>query len=547
MVIDWGLAVDLREGPADVRITRATVMGEIVGTPAYMPLEQASGGAVDERADVYAIGAVLYNLFAGVAPYAGSSSLEVAAAVIDAPPPPLASRAPEVPADLLAIVDKAMARLPADRYVTAGELAADLKRFSAGQLVGAHHYSLSQLLARWMRKHRTALAVAAVAFVALSVIGVVSVREIVVKKHLAEHRRATAQGLVAFMLGELEQKLEPIGKLDLLYTVANKARDYYQNEPGDVTPEDQHQRVLARRILGDVLAAKGHLAEALVEYRASLAIATDRYVAASTNVVAQRDLSASHDNVGDVLANQGDLAAALVEYRASLGIREKLVASDPTNTDAQRSLSLSYDHVGDVLAEQGDVAAALGEYRASLVISEKLAASDPTDANAQRDLSVSYNHVGDALAKRGDIAAALVEYRASVVIRKNLAASDLTSAVVQRDLSFSYDKVGDMLAKQGDTAAALAEYRASLAISEKLAAADPQRVDAQLDLFKDHARVGGALAASGDKAGALVEYRVSFAIIERAAAQHPTSTDLTVMLGEARALVNRASSQSHHR
>ena len=133
VVIDWGLAVDLREAPADVRITRATVMGEVVGTPAYMPLEQASGGAVDERADVYAIGAVLYHLFAGVAPYAArANEFEVIAAVIDGPPVPLAQRAPEVPADLLAIVDKAMARLPEDRYATAGALAADLKRFSAG-------------------------------------------------------------------------------------------------------------------------------------------------------------------------------------------------------------------------------------------------------------------------------------------------------------------------------------------------------------------------------------------------------------------------------
>jgi len=72
--------------------------------------------------------------------------------LVDGPPPPLATVQPGVHADLLAIVAKAMSRSPDDRYPNGKELAEDLKRFQTGQLVGAHEYSRSTLVGRWLRR-----------------------------------------------------------------------------------------------------------------------------------------------------------------------------------------------------------------------------------------------------------------------------------------------------------------------------------------------------------------------------------------------------------
>jgi serine/threonine protein kinase len=159
VVIDWGLAKDLnaRDGD-DVPIERAavgsadaTTLGDVMGTPAYMPPEQARGEVVDERADVYSIGALLYHLLAGVAPYAPTeaatipSPTQVIADVVLRPPVPLEQREPAVPVELCTLVLKAMARDPADRYPTAKELADDLKRYQTGQLVRAHRYSTQRL------------------------------------------------------------------------------------------------------------------------------------------------------------------------------------------------------------------------------------------------------------------------------------------------------------------------------------------------------------------------------------------------------------------
>lgn len=125
-----------------------------------MPPEQARGADVDERADVYALGALLYHALAGHAPYSGETSATIIDRVIAGPPAPIGASKARVSPDLIAIVAKAMAREPGDRYATAAALADDLRRFQTGQLVGAHRYSRSTLLWRWARRNRAALLVA---------------------------------------------------------------------------------------------------------------------------------------------------------------------------------------------------------------------------------------------------------------------------------------------------------------------------------------------------------------------------------------------------
>jgi WD40 repeat protein len=200
IVIDWGLAKDLSmaDDPADAdaspyrRPGDATAVGAIVGTPSFMPPEQARGDEVDERADVYALGALLYFVFAGKAPHEGASSAEVLVRVRERPPTPLAELAPGIPSDLVAIVERAMARDKDGRYPSARELAEDLKRFQAGQMVAAHRYSVTERAARWVRRHK-AIAASTLVFAALAAVGlgVFGVRESRLR-HVAEAERDRA-------------------------------------------------------------------------------------------------------------------------------------------------------------------------------------------------------------------------------------------------------------------------------------------------------------------------------------------------------------------
>ena len=211
VVIDWGLAKDLRAGdddaaptaptpaepaPADPAPDRGlTLAGAVMGTPSYMPPEQAEGRPVDARADVYAIGAILYHLLTGEPPYDAETAMAILVKVLTEPPPPLIERAPGVPRDLAAIVDLAMARDPAARYPSARELADDLRRFLTGKLVAAHHYSRAERLRRWLRRNRAAALVASVAALVLALVGGASLRSVLESE--AEARAAEAQARAA--------------------------------------------------------------------------------------------------------------------------------------------------------------------------------------------------------------------------------------------------------------------------------------------------------------------------------------------------------------
>src|SRR5262249_54052831 len=147
IVVDWGLARDKRNNdlpePSELLASAmgsgaSTISGKVVGTPAYMAPEQAGGEVVDERADVYAMGAVLYELLAGKAPHADETPQAMLDRVIAGPPAPLRQAAPEAPHELVDIVVKAMERVPSARYPNGSALAEDLRRFQTGKLVTAH-------------------------------------------------------------------------------------------------------------------------------------------------------------------------------------------------------------------------------------------------------------------------------------------------------------------------------------------------------------------------------------------------------------------------
>jgi eukaryotic-like serine/threonine-protein kinase len=198
LVIDWGLAAvvadvgDCDDDPAadvdgEPAAPNLTEDGHIIGTPAFMAPEQARGVPLDLRADVYALGAILFNVLAGHPPFAGDSKSTVIDRIQHEGPPPLRSEIFHFPPDLTAIVSKAMAREPEHRYADAGELAEDLRRFLDGQLVRAQEYSLGALAARWLRKHRVVVAVATVLLAGTFLWALVSTQRIV-----AERKRAVA-------------------------------------------------------------------------------------------------------------------------------------------------------------------------------------------------------------------------------------------------------------------------------------------------------------------------------------------------------------------
>ncbi len=167
-LVDFGLAKLLERGPSE------TGTRQIVGTPKYMSPEQAQARREDigPRADVYALGVMLYELLAGRAPYDGASDVEVLRQAVEGKAIPPHHFRPDLPRDLEAICLKAMARDTTERYRTAIDFADDLRRFLDGRPTIARPLHWSGRALRWLKRNDQFFAILVLTFMVLVVIGV---------------------------------------------------------------------------------------------------------------------------------------------------------------------------------------------------------------------------------------------------------------------------------------------------------------------------------------------------------------------------------------
>jgi eukaryotic-like serine/threonine-protein kinase len=150
-IADFGLARHFDSGPA------LTLSGARVGTPSYMAPEQAIGkaGTIGPAADIYALGAVLYEMLTGRPPFRGETVVETERQVIAEEPVPPARLNPKVPHDLETICLKCLHKDPERRYATAAALADDLRRFQRAEPIAARPAGLPERAGKWVRRHPT--------------------------------------------------------------------------------------------------------------------------------------------------------------------------------------------------------------------------------------------------------------------------------------------------------------------------------------------------------------------------------------------------------
>jgi len=222
-VMDWGLARVLeRDDTRDLRLQNpvdhaGTVMtdrmeqagaepnsplvtmdGHVIGTPVYMAPEQAEGRLerIGPQTDVYGMGAILYQLLTGQMPYTRpdvqASPHRILRWVLDGPPQPVHSLNPDIPAELIAICERAMARDSTRRYGTMVELAQDLRAYLENRVVAAYESGPLAELKKWVRRNRGIAATAAVALVLLSTVLWWSFNSIETERDVAKDNEKTA-------------------------------------------------------------------------------------------------------------------------------------------------------------------------------------------------------------------------------------------------------------------------------------------------------------------------------------------------------------------
>jgi serine/threonine-protein kinase len=577
-VLDWGLARLLDQPATDADTAplavatdggaQETQQGEVLGTPAYMAPEQAEGrlDRLGPATDVYGLGAMLYEILTGGAPFMGARTTDVLHQVIhDAPAPPHTVVA-QTPRGLQAVCQKALAKEPARRYDSPRALAEEIERWMADEPVSAWREPVLVRTGRWVRRHRTSVATALAALI-VAVLGLVAVaavqnesrqqlaatnRDLLSANVQLDQARDRAEKRVDLALGAIENFRSAVDDhLDvknrpenqsLRKTLLQAPLAFYQKLRDDLQagadsgPEARTKLADAYYKLATLNREIGSQKDALEAYNEAVTL-LDPLV----SEVPQAKRADLHEKLASALADRGALQmvssgmanAALESLGRARQLHEDQLRDEPKNVDARVSLAKVLSNTAAIESRTGKVDTALATLHKGIEVMEEAQRLDPKHVTAGILLARLHRQVASILnSQKSRQAEALAAAQLALHIAEPLARANPKNQLAQLLLAEVYATLAGVLDSKGEATAALETYRKRLAVVESLVKAYPAVSQYQLNQVWAMRNIASVQGEIGQHTEALETLQKARAIAESLVRDNPTNFDFKSTLAE---------------
>jgi tetratricopeptide (TPR) repeat protein len=436
-ITDFGLAKRLGDESS------RTHTGVVMGTPSYMAPEQAAGKIkeIGPLADVYALGAILYDLLTGRPPFAGTTVLETLLQVQFVEPVAPTRLRPKIPRDLETICLKCLQKEPHQRYASAADLAEDLRRFVAGEPIRARPVGRWERLRKWVRR-RPAVA-ALIGVIALAVVGLPVGLTWHTVRLSAE--RDYAERNLRRALEAVQQMLTEVGEKQLA---------------------DEPRMEEKRRAL---------LAKALHFYQ-------DFLKEKRTDPALRKETALAHQRLGDVLRLLEQYDAAKEAYSQARILLSQLAADYPSEPEYRQELAYGANFLGEIYRLTSRPREARAAYQTALQLQQQLVAEYPTRLGYQQDLARTYYNLAILLREDNHLEDAEKALTEAITLLEDLVAKAPHEPAYLQHLARSYVNLGPVLRATRRPRQARQRYDQARAVLEKLTDQDPDNPDYRHEL-----------------------------------------------------------------
>ncbi|MDX1631880.1 MAG: serine/threonine-protein kinase [Thermoanaerobaculia bacterium] len=455
-----------------------TQQGWVTGTVDYMSPEQARGEPVTPASDVYSLGLVFQELFGESRPESSEPLPSRLERVRRGESEPVSGVDP----DLRSLIERMKAKAPGAR-----PSATDARE-----------------RLRWIRekpRRRVRKGLVAGALIVLTFLsGLLAwqVHRARVEAERAERAWAEAEGLTAFMLEDLLERLRPLGRLDLLDQVADEARRYYQEVPLEMrSAERNYRHCLALRTIGQVLELEGHWEEAEESYRRVLALARELVAEDPADPRYVRNLGKTWDDLGDVLQMQGRLEEAESAFQESLRLARRLEQLQPAELSSREVLADAWDDLGGLYQEAGQPGRAMEAYREALAASRTLVAEEPGDTAYRSTLARSFHRLGTIREEEGDLLEAEAAFEEALSLDREIVADDPQDTGHRMHLSQALFDLARVRTALGDERSAERLLGEAVEIGRGLLELDPANARWRSSLGRIYRELGDLHASAG--------------------------------------------------